>query len=346
MFIGILLILTWLVLLLRYPAKALPISMAALLGLGLVGLWVVWLDNREASQLARLELRLDYAPDAVTVTSGGKQALFNAFFALLGPGDLLMTGGTWDPHSESFQGQVAEQVLRSYDFDNMDGGGWLAWRNSLQLAFCTAVAGTAVVFTGAWMVEKVPARGALARGLRGMVGMLALVPMAVPGLVLGLGYIFFFNSPLNPLNVLYGTMPLLVLCTVVHFYTSAHLTAATALNALDPEFEAASASLKVPRLTTFLRVTLPMCLPAALDVARYLFVSAMTTVSAVVFLYSPSTVLAAVAVLNMDDSGNVGGAAAMSTLILLTSAAVSLLLAGASRGLLRRSQAWRKGANP
>lgn len=64
MFIGILLILTWLVLLLRYPAKALPISMAALLGLGLVGLWVVWLDNREASQLARLELRLDYAPDA------------------------------------------------------------------------------------------------------------------------------------------------------------------------------------------------------------------------------------------------------------------------------------------
>ena len=63
MFIGILLVLTWLVLLLRYPAKALPISMAALLGLCLVGLWVVWLDNREANQLARLELRLDYAPE-------------------------------------------------------------------------------------------------------------------------------------------------------------------------------------------------------------------------------------------------------------------------------------------
>jgi DeoR/GlpR family transcriptional regulator of sugar metabolism len=34
---------------------------------------------------------------------------------------LLMTGGTWDPHSESFQGQVAEQVLRSYDFDQFIG---------------------------------------------------------------------------------------------------------------------------------------------------------------------------------------------------------------------------------
>jgi iron(III) transport system permease protein len=64
-------------------------------------------------------------------------------------------------------------------------------------------------------------------------------------------------------------------------------------------------------------------------------------VSAVIFLYSPDTVLASVAVLNMDDAGNVGGAAAMSTLILLTSAGVSLLLAGASRGVLRRSQVWR-----
>lgn len=234
--------------------------------------------------------------------------------------------------------------LRSYDFDNMDGGGWLAWRNSLQLAFFTALAGTVVVFVGAWMMEKVPARGTMARGLRGMAGMLALMPMAVPGLVLGLGYIFFFNSLANPLNVLYGTMPLLVLCTVVHFYTSAHLTAATALNALDPEFEAASASLKVPRLTTFLRVTLPMCLPAALDVARYLFVSAMTTVSAVVFLYSPSTVLAAVAVLNMDDAGFIGPAAAMCTVIMASSAVAALVLHLASRALVARTQAWRRPA--
>ena len=62
MIIGALLILTWLVLLLRYPNKALPVSLAALFGLALVAMWVVWLDNREASQLARLELRLTYAP--------------------------------------------------------------------------------------------------------------------------------------------------------------------------------------------------------------------------------------------------------------------------------------------
>ena len=63
MFIGILLVITWLILLLRYPAKALPVSVAAAIGLGFVAMWVVWLDNREIKQLARLELRIAYAPE-------------------------------------------------------------------------------------------------------------------------------------------------------------------------------------------------------------------------------------------------------------------------------------------
>ncbi|WP_300725790.1 multidrug transporter [Pseudomonas sp.] len=63
MIIGALLIITWLILLLRYPAKALPVSMAALIGLAIVTAVVVWQDHREAQQLARLELRLAYAPD-------------------------------------------------------------------------------------------------------------------------------------------------------------------------------------------------------------------------------------------------------------------------------------------
>jgi len=67
----------------------------------------------------------------------------------------------------------------------------------------------------------------------------------------------------------------------------------------------------------------------------------MTTVSAVIFLYSPNTVLAAVAVLNMDDAGDVGPAAAMSTLILLTSAGFSLLMHVGIARWVRRTQAWR-----
>ncbi len=281
---------------------------------------------------------LVYAPG----THRLRDACFLAIAALIGLALLTIVGvAVWASFVKMWPYNLSLS-LRSYDFDNMDGGGWLAWRNSIQLAAWTALAGTALVYGGAWMMEKLPTRGVPAAALRGTARMLALTPMAVPGLVLGLGYIFFFNSPGNPLGALYGTMTLLVVCTVVHFYTSAHLTAVTALGALDTEFEAASASLKVPAALTFLRVTLPMCLPAVLDTARYLFVSAMTTVSAVVFLYSPQTVLAAVAVLNMDDAGFIGPAAAMCTVIMATSALASLLLHLASRALVARTQAWRR----
>jgi iron(III) transport system permease protein len=166
--------------------------------------------------------------------------------------------------------------------------------------------------------------------------------LAVPGLVLGLGYIFFFNSPNNPLNFIYGTMAILVLCTTGHFYSVAHLTATTALKQIDPEFETVSSSLKVPLYKTFFYVTLPVCLPAVLEIAMYLFVNAMTTVSAVVFLYSPKTTLAAIAVLNMDDAGDVAPAAAMAMMIFFTSATVRIAYTLITGLMLKRTQAWRR----
>ena len=226
--------------------------------------------------------------------------------------------------------------LRHYNFEDLPGG-WLAYKNSVVLAVLTATIGSVVVFVGAYLIEK----SNLLKGLNTLLRMLGYLPMAIPGLVLGLGYVFFFNLPNNPLNFLYGSMALLVVCSIAHFFTTAYMTASTALRQLDEEFEAASLSLKAPLYRHFWTITVPMCMPTILDIFRYLFVSAMTTVSAVIFLYSTNTVLAAVAVLNMDDAGNVGGAAAMATLILVTSAAVSMLLASFSRFFLKRSQAWR-----
>ena len=228
----------------------------------------------------------------------------------------------------------------NYNFDVMDGGGWEAFWNSLRMAFYTSMFGTAVIFTGAYMVEK--ARGF--REMRGIIQFLCMLPMAVPGMVLGLAYIFFFNHPSNPLGVIYGTMTILVISTIAHFYTVAHLTAMTALKQMDPEFESVSASLKVPVLKTFMRVTVPVCLPAILDIMIYLFVNAMTTVSAVIFLYSPTTTLASVAALNMDDAGDIAPAAAMCTMIVIACALVRILHAVVTFGLHRSTQAWRRQA--
>lgn len=227
--------------------------------------------------------------------------------------------------------------LDNYQFDLMDGGGWQSFFNSLELAAWTAVIGTIVIFLGAYMVEKVKGFNAA----RGLFQFLAMLPMAVPGLVLGLAYIFFFNAPDNPLNFLYHTMAILVISTITHFYTVAHLTAITALKQMDPEFESVGASLKTPFYRTFTRVTVPVCLPAVLDISIYLFVNAMTTVSAVVFLYGPHTSLASVAVLNMDDAGDIAPAAAMGMMIFYTNATVRIVHGLLSRGVLRKTQSWR-----
>ena len=223
--------------------------------------------------------------------------------------------------------------LKNYNFDVMDGGGWESFTNSLRMATYTAVFGTAIIFTGAYMVEK--ARGFAA--VRGGIQFLCILPMAVPGMVLGLAYIFFFNHPDNPLNFIYGTMAILVICTITHFYTVSHLTAMTALKQMDREFESVSFSLKVPFYKTFVRVTVPVCLPAILDVSIYLFVNAMTTVSAVIFLYSTDTALASVAALNMDDAGDIAPAAAMCMMIFYAAAAVRVLHVLATRGLAKRT---------
>jgi len=208
----------------------------------------------------------------------------------------------------------------------------------VRLAAGAALLGTPIIFVIAYAIE----RGPPSPLLRPLLSFLATLPLAVPGLVLGLGYILFFNHPANPLNLAYGTMAILVLNCVTHFYTVGHLTASTAIRQLDPEFEAVGASLKVPLWRSFGRVTLPICLPAILDIAVYLFVNAMTTVSAVIFLYGPGTRLASIAVLQMDEAGQASAAAAMACTILAVTAAVKLAQVAAGGLVDRLTQGWRQ----
>jgi iron(III) transport system permease protein len=231
-------------------------------------------------------------------------------------------------------------TLNHYTYGFEEAGVENAYRNSLTMAAWCALIGALLTFAGAYWLEKT--RGADL--VRPIVRLQAMLPMAIPGLVLGIGYILFFNHPANPLNVLYGTMGILVLSTIVHFYSSSHLTAVTALKQLDNEFESVSASLKVPFYKTFWRVTVPVCLPSIIDISRYYFVNAMTTISAVVFLYSPKTMLAAISIVQLDEAGAIGSAAAMATLIVVTSGVVTLLSFAVEGWLLRCTQGWRRAA--
>ncbi len=228
--------------------------------------------------------------------------------------------------------------LKWYDFSEFEPNGWQPYFTSLKMAGLCAVFGTAIVFTGAYLIEK----GQGLAGARAVAHLLAMLPMAVPGLVLGLGYVFFINAPWNPLGMFYGTVALLAVNSIAHFYTTAHITAVTALKQIDREFEAVSQSLSVPFYTTFRRVTVPICMPAILDIAVYMFVNALTTVSAVIFLYGANTKLAAISIVHMDESGMTAAAAAMATVVLMTSIGAKIVHLLLNRFVFDRLQTWRR----
>jgi len=100
--------------------------------------------------------------------------------------------------------------------------------------------------------------------------------------------------------------------------------------------------LQVPFWRTFNRVTVPISMPAILDIAVYLFVNAMTTVSAVIFLYGPTSKLAAIAIVHMDEAGFIASAAAMSVIIMATAIAVKAGQVLLDRLVFGRLQVWRR----
>lgn len=232
-------------------------------------------------------------------------------------------------------------TLAHYSFEYVDGGGWAAYFNSVRMALFSTILGTALIFMVALLTERFKAHPLI----KNYVQALVLLPLAVPGLVLGIAYILFFNQQSNPLNVLYGTMTILVISTIVHYYTVPHLTLTNAIKQIPLQLDQAAETLGTSKWKTFWKIYLPMCFPALCDVSVYVFVNAMTTVSAAIFLYSPDTSLAAVAVLNMDDAGDTVAAVAMSILILTTSCVVKLIHWLFTRKIMARSQQWRESSH-
>lgn len=289
----------------------------------------------QRKQVAMLSARaVPYQPKP----SAGRDTIVLAFCVVIG-GLIVATYGVavWASLIKYWPYNLS-LTTANYALENVEPGGWQPYFNSLKMAALASVIGTSLVFCGAYLIEKVkvfPLGKAIAQ-------FLAMLPMAVPGLVLGLGYVFFFNAVWNPFNVLYGTLAILVINTVAHFYTVAHITSTTALKQLDGEFEAVSASLKVPFWRTFRRVTVPICLPVLLDIGVYLFVNALTTVSAVIFLYGAGTKLASIAIVHMDEAGNLAQAAALATAVMATAILVRLAYIGLNRLVFDRMQTWRK----
>ncbi len=226
------------------------------------------------------------------------------------------------------------------------GSGLTAFKNSILISLISAFLGTLITFIGAYIIEKTQQKFRISRKIAYF---LSITPLAIPGTVVGLSFIMFFNASafnipftqyavLNPLHGIYGTIWIIVFANLIHFYSVPFSTATTALKRLDKEFETVSESLSVPFYRTFAKVTVPLCFPAICEMWVYFFVNSLVTVSAVVFLYSPTAPITSVMIVSMQGAGQTAPAAAMCMLLLFINLIVRLLYEALSHALKKREK--------
>jgi len=155
----------------------------------------------------------------------------------------------------------------------------------------------------------------------------SILNYAVPGTVVGIGYILAFNS--RPL-LLTGTLAIIVLAFVFRYVPVGIQNGIAVLRQIDPSIEEAAQNLGADGVTTFRKVTLPLIAPAFFSGLVYAFVRAMTAISAAIFLVSANWNLMTVQILNQVGSGRLGVAAAFSvltiTIVILAIGVISVLI--------------------
>ena len=222
-------------------------------------------------------------------------------------------------------------IIKSYPYDlsltlshfniqsNIDGLGTL--KNSLYISFATALWGTIFSFIFVYCNE-ILIRSSL---LKNAANFFMILPTAVPGLVLGIAYVLFFNQLdfkigenlylHNSFYALYGSFVLIVLCNIVHFFSVPALSIKEAFMKIDKELGAMGKILGLSAFSMLKRVYFPLCLPAILESFIYYFLNAMVTISAVIFIYTSSNKVAAITIVHLDEKGFIEEAAALSILI-------------------------------
>ncbi|HFQ8036365.1 TPA: putative 2-aminoethylphosphonate ABC transporter permease subunit [Clostridioides difficile] len=203
--------------------------------------------------------------------------------------------------------------------------------NSIKMSLLTAILGTSFVFLFAYLNEKTEK----APYLKSFGYFLSTLPMALPGLVLGIAYVLFFNKLefnfmdtiyiKNLFNGLYGTLLIMVICNIVHFFSVAFITATTAIKKVDKELDMVAKSMGINSASILKNVTIPLCLPAVLENFMYFFLNSMVTISALVFIYTASSKVAAISIVQLDDKGSTAQAASLAVLILVTNILVKVI---------------------
>jgi iron(III) transport system permease protein len=188
------------------------------------------------------------------------------------------------------------------------GGAWSSFFTSITIAAVSAPLTASFGLLVAYLISRHRFAG------KGAFEFVTMLSFAMPGTVVGIAYILAFNAP--PIELAY-TAIILVACFVFRDMTTSLRAGLASLAQIDPSLDEASATLRSASFATLRRVVLPLMRPAIIASLVYSFVSAMTSISAVIFLTSPKYDMATVNIVGRAEVGEYGYATAYASVLIV-----------------------------
>jgi iron(III) transport system permease protein len=189
----------------------------------------------------------------------------------------------------------------------------LAMRNTFLLGLMAATAGTALALVIAYLTARAAITG------HRLLAFLATAPIAVPGIVLGVGlFLAYTRGPI----VLYGTLWILLIAYVTIELPAAYQQLQSAFRSLSPELEEAGRILGASRLRTLRDVTAPLLGPSLIATWCFIFVAVVRELSAAVILFTSETKVLSVLIFDLKESGDLGAIAVLGLTMLILTAAI------------------------
>lgn len=183
------------------------------------------------------------------------------------------------------------------------------YTNSLFAAVITAVCGTLTAYGAA----LVTARSTINSKLKSVIESIALITNTIPGMVLGLAFLFAFSG-----SSLQNTFFIIIICNIVHFFSTPYLMMKNSLTKMNASWETTAKLMGDNWIKTVIRIVTPNAVSTILEVFSYYFINAMVTISAVIFIAGARTMVITTKIKELQHYAKFNEIFVLSLLILFT----------------------------
>ncbi|WP_349019115.1 extracellular solute-binding protein [Niallia taxi] len=211
------------------------------------------------------------------------------------------------PYDMSFTWRHFQSVFESSELS-------FVYRNSLLIAASTALLGTVVAYFSALLAARTNMKHT------NVLDIISIICNTVPGMVLGLSYLLLING-----STLKGTFLIIILCNIVHYFTTPYLMAKNTVSKMNPNWEIAGGLFGDAWLKTIWKVILPNSMTTIIEMFSYYFINSMVTISGIIFLVSSQTVVLASKIKELQHFAKFNEIFVLSILIFATNLLVKLI---------------------